>query len=206
MKPRVILCDGDLPENLNWGTCVAIDTEAMGLQVTRDRLCLVQLSGEDGQCAIVRFAAGKGYQAPRLQALLQDQEITKLFHFARFDVKVLRVYLGVWTEPIYCTKVASKLARTYSDRHGLYDLCRELLGVELSKQQQSSDWGRDDLTEKQLQYAAMDVYYLHRLRRQLDQILIREKRGLLAEYCFRVIPVVAALEIAGWEPNEVFSH
>lgn len=206
MKPCVTLCDGDLQEGLEWGKCVAIDTETMGLVVPRDRLCLLQLCGEGGQCAIVRFNPGQHYQAPRLQALLQNHEITKLFHFASFDVKVLRSYLGVWAEPIYCTKIASKLARTYSDRHGLRDLCRELLGVELSKQQQSSDWGRDDLTEKQLQYAVTDVYYLHRLRRLLDHMLAREKRTLLADYCFRTIPVMVALEIAGWEPREVFSH
>lgn len=206
MKPCVAMCEGDLPEGLEWGECVAIDTETMGLVLPRDRLCLLQLCGEDGQCAIIRFNSGQQYQAPRLQALLRNQKITKLFHFARFDVKVLRTYLGVWAEPIYCTKIASKLARTYSDRHGLRDLCRELLGVELSKQQQSSDWGRDDLTQKQLQYAVMDVYYLHRLRRLLEQMLVREKRSLLAEYCFRAVPVMVSLEIAGWEPAEVFSH
>jgi len=196
---------GDLPPGLSFGDCVAIDTETMGLNPHRDRLCLAQLSAGDGVCHLVQFAPGQ-YDAPNLRALLADPGVLKLFHFARFDLAALRFYLGVVTAPVYCTKVASKLVRTFTDRHGLKDLCRDLLGVEISKQQQTSDWGSDELTDEQLKYAASDVLHLHALRARLDAMLAREGRTDLARRCFEFLPTRAELDLAGWEDPDIFAH
>lgn len=196
---------GDLPEGLDLGPVVAIDTETMGLHPHRDRLCLAQLSAGDGDAHLVQFARGQ-YDAPRLKALLTDPQRIKLFHYARFDVAVMRHYLGVVTEPIYCTKIAARLVRTYTDRYGLKDLARDLIGVELSKQQQSSDWGAEQLTDEQLAYAASDVLYLHRLKARLDTLLDREQRRDLAEAAFRFLPYRAALDLAGWADVDIFAH
>lgn len=199
------LHEGDLPESVRLGSTVAIDTETMGLNPNRDRLCLVQLSGGNGDCHIVRLAKGN-YAAPRLKAMIADPAVLKLFHFARFDVAVLKRFLGVTASPIYCTKIASRLVRTFTDRHGLKDLCKELLGVELSKEQQSSDWGAAELTPAQLKYAASDVLHLHALRARLDEMLAREGRRELAEACFRFLPVRAELDLAGWPEEDIFAH
>jgi ribonuclease D len=184
---------------------VAIDTETMGLNPGRDRLCLAQLSAGDGVAHLVQFAPD-AYEAPNLCALLADQRVLKLFHFGRFDIAVLRQYLGVLATPVYCTKIASKLARTFTDRHGLKDLCRDLLGVELSKQQQTSDWGAATLTDEQLRYAASDVEHLHALRRRLDEMLARERRFELAAACFAFLPIRAQLDLAGFAEAEIFEH
>ncbi|MBL8661060.1 MAG: ribonuclease D [Rhodospirillales bacterium] len=201
---------GDLPEGLDLGNVVAVDTEAMGLRAHRDRLCLVQLSAGDGACHLVQFLrdqdGGDDYDAPNLKALLADERVTKLFHFARFDVGLMYRYLGVVCAPIYCTKIASRLARTYTDRHSLKELCRELIGVDMSKEQQSSDWGRAQLTPEQLMYAASDVLYLHRLRARLDEMLARENRGKLAEDCFRFVPARAQLDVEGWPDEDIFAY
>ncbi|MEE8273238.1 MAG: ribonuclease D [Alphaproteobacteria bacterium] len=196
---------GDLADGLDLGEVVAVDCETMGLDPRRDRLCLVQLSAGDGNCHMVQFAKGV-YDAPRLKALLADTAVTKLFHFARFDVAMLRHYLGVVCAPVYCTKIASKLVRTYTDRHGLKDLCRDLLGVELSKQQQSSDWGADVLSPEQLSYAASDVLYLHQLRERLDALVAREGRAEIAAACFAFLPCRAALDLLGWDDPDIFHH
>ncbi len=195
----------DLPDGLELGGVVAVDSETMGLNVWRDRLCLIQLSAGDETCHLVQFAAG-AYAAPNLKRLLGDPSVTKLFHFARFDLAMIQRYLGVDCRPVYCTKVASKLARTFTDRHGLRDLCRELLGVELSKQQQSSDWGAAELSDEQLKYAASDVLYLHRLKAALDEMLAREDRLALAQACFDFLPARAALDVAGWSDVDVLAH
>ncbi|HEY5346810.1 MAG TPA: hypothetical protein VIJ72_01350 [Rhizomicrobium sp.] len=197
--------DGDLPDGLDLGSVVAIDTETMGLDPARDRLCLAQLSAGDGVCHAVQFDKGD-YAAPNLKRLLSDPGTTKLFHFARFDVAMFRRWLGVECAPIYCTKIASKLVRTYTDRHGLKDLVRELLGVEISKEQQSSDWGAQTLSERQLAYAASDVAYLHQLKSVLDAMLAREGRTALAQACFDFLPHRAELDLAGWEDTDIFSH
>ncbi len=200
---------GDLPSGIPFGREVAIDTETMGLAPHRDRLCLVQLSGGDGICHIVQFPAGATtipFPAPNLTALLTDANVTKLFHFARFDLAVMLKYLGAICAPNYCTKIASRLVRTYTDRHGLKDLCKELLGIELSKEQQSSDWGAETLTSDQLDYAARDVAYLHRLRRKLDEMLERENRHELAAACFGFLPHRAQLDVAGWADEDIFAH
>ncbi|MBI1330205.1 MAG: ribonuclease D [Alphaproteobacteria bacterium] len=202
---KIKLYKNDLPDGLDLGPMVAIDTETLGLNPHRDRLCLAQLSSGDGVCHAVQFDAGK-YDAPNLKRLLADPKCLKLFHFARFDVAVFRQYLGVITAPIYCTKIASKLVRTYTDRHGLKDLVRELLGVELSKEQQSSDWGASELTEKQLSYAANDVAHLHRMKVVLDEMLAREGRTELARACFDFLPSRAALDLAGWPDIDIFAH
>src|SRR6516165_10589037 len=188
---------GDLPEGLGLGSVVAIDTEAMGLNPYRDRLCLVQLSAGDGEAHLVQFAPDD-YSAPRLKCLLADSCVTKLFHFARFDLAMLYRYLGVMAAPIYCTKIASRLARTFSDRHGLRDLCKDLLNIDLSKQKQSSDWGTSDLSEEQLRYAASDVLHLHALRSRLDAMLAREGREALARACFEFLPHRVLLDLEGW--------
>jgi len=201
----VTLHEGDLPEGLSFGDCVAVDTETMGLMPGRDRLCLVQLSAGDGNAHIVRFRPG-AYDAPRLKAMLADQGITKLFHFGRFDIAVISRYLGVECRPVYCTKIASRLTRTFTDRHGLKDLCRDVLGVVLNKEQQSSDWGADELSEAQLAYAASDVLYLHELKRALDALLDREGRTGLAAACFEFLPQRAALDLAGWPDTDIFAH
>ncbi|HET7334321.1 MAG TPA: ribonuclease H-like domain-containing protein [Rhizomicrobium sp.] len=202
---KIKLHKGDLPDGLDLGKIVAIDTETLGLNPHRDRLCLAQLSAGDGVCHAVQFAAG-GYDAPNLKRLLADPDVLKLFHYARFDVAVFAKYLGVTTAPIYCTKIASKLVRTYTDRHGLKDLVRELLGVELSKEQQSSDWALEELSEKQLSYAANDVAHLHALKERLDMMLAREGRTGLANACFGFLPARAALDLAGWPDVDIFSH
>lgn len=196
---------GDLPDGISFGNAVAVDTETMGLNPFRDRLCLVQLSAGNGDARIVRFAPGK-YAAPRLKALMADQSVLKIFHFARFDLAAIRRYLGVMPQPVYCTKIASRLCRTFTDRHGLKDLCRDVLNVELSKEQQSSDWGAAELTPAQLKYAASDVLYLHALRAKLDEMLAREGRRDLAEACFRFLPVRAELDLAGWAEQDIFAH
>jgi ribonuclease D len=200
-----ILHDGDLPDGLDLGDVIAIDTETMGLNPVRDRLCLAQLSAGDGTVHLVQFRKG-AFNAPNLSALLTDPARLKLFHFARFDVAVLQAYLGVVTAPVYCTKIASRLVRTFTDRHGLKDLCRDLIGVDLSKQQQSSDWGSDQLTPEQLRYAASDVLYLHALKARLDEMLRREGREALAEACFKFLPARAALDLGGWADLDIFAH
>jgi len=202
----VTLHIGDLPRDLDLGEVVAVDSETMGLNPARDRLCVVQLSGGDGRAHLVQFPAGGGYDAPNLRVLLTDPGRLKLFHYARFDLAVLRRYLGVACAPVYCTKVASKLVRTYTDRHGLKDLCREVLGLELDKTEQSSDWGAAALSEAQLRYAARDVLHLHALRGRLEEMLAREGRGHLAAACFGFLPVRAELDLAGWEGQDVFAH
>lgn len=200
----ITLHKGDLPDGLMLGGTVAIDSETMGLNPRRDRLCLVQLSSGDGNAHLVQLT--NYYEAPNLIKLLADPSTLKLFHYARFDVGMFRHYLGVLTEPVYCTKIASKLTRTYTDRHGLRDLCRELLGVEISKQQQSSDWGAAELSEDQLAYAASDVLHLHRLKMILDGLLDREGRRDIAEACYRFLPMRAELDLLGWEEEEIFRH
>jgi ribonuclease D len=196
---------GYLPENFDLGPVVAIDTEAMGLNPHRDRLCLVQLSRGDGDAHLVQFAPG-GYAAPRLKRLLADRDILKLFHFARFDLAMLYHNLGVMAVPVYCTKIASRLARTFTDRHGLRDLCKDLVNIDLSKQQQSSDWGAETLTEEQLRYAASDVLHLHALRDRLDAILAREGREGLARACFEFLPQRVLLDLGGWSEQDIFAH
>jgi len=202
---KIKLHKGDLPDGLDLGPIVAIDTETLGLNPHRDRLCLAQLSSGDGVCHAVQFAAD-GYAAPNLKRLLGDPKALKLFHFARFDVAMFQRYLGVTCAPVYCTKIASKLVRTYTDRHGLKDLVKELLGVDISKEQQSSDWGAAKLTDKQLSYAAGDVAYLHRLKEVLDEMLAREGRTELAQACFDFLPSRAALDLAGWAEVDIFAH
>lgn len=201
----ITLHKGDLPDGLDLGPVVAIDSETMGLRPERDRLCVVQLSSGDGNAHLVQFAKG-AHDAPNLARLLTDPNILKLFHFARFDVAVMQAYLGVVTAPVYCTKIASKLVRTYTDRHGLKDLCRELLGVDMSKQQQSSDWGADELTEEQMAYAASDVLYLHKLREELDRRLVREGRDKIAAASFAYLPTRAALDLIGYGEEDIFAH
>ncbi|HZK89846.1 MAG TPA: ribonuclease D [Stellaceae bacterium] len=196
---------GDLPEGIRFGDSVAVDTEAMGLNPHRDRLCLVQLSAGDGDAHLVQLEPGL-YAAPRLKALMADPTITKLFHFARFDLGMIYRYLGVMTGPVYCTKIASRLARTFTDRHGLRDLCKDLLGVDLSKQQQSSDWGAATLTDQQLQYAAADVLHLHALRAKLDMMLEREGRADLARAAFDFLPARVLLDLEGWPEQDIFAH
>lgn len=199
---------GDLPAGLDLGPVVAVDTETMGLNPHRDRLCLVQLSSGDGNAHLVKMGLPEDGRlaAPNLAAMLGNPRTLKLFHFARFDVAVLKQYLGVVTQPVYCTKVASKLVRTFTDRHGLKDLCKELLGVELKKEQQSSDWGAAELHQEQLRYAASDVLHLHALKAHLDGMLAREGRTALAEACFRFIPCRAELDLAGWAELDIFAH
>jgi ribonuclease D len=197
---------GDLPDLSHYRVpAVAVDTETMGLALGRDRLCVVQLSPGDGSADVVQLPA-EGVAAPNLTKLLADAAILKIFHFARFDLGVLHQALGVMPGPVYCTKIASRLARTYTDKHGLKDLVRELLGVDLSKQQQSSDWGTADLTEQQVAYAASDVLHLHALRDRLDAMLAREGRDGLAAACFRFLPDRVRLDIAGWGLEDIFAH
>ncbi len=196
----------DLPEGVLARGPVAVDSEAMGLRLGRDRLCMVQIADGRGDEHLVRFAAGSGYAAPNLKAVLADPNRLKLYHFARFDLAAIRAYLGVVAAPVYCTKTASRLIRTYTDRHGLKELVKELLGYDLSKQQQSSDWGAPDLSDAQKEYAASDVRYLHALREQLDQRLTREGRMPLAQACFDFLPHRAMLDLAGWADEDIFAH
>ncbi|GHF15969.1 3'-5' exonuclease [Kordiimonas sediminis] len=197
--------EGDLPPGLSFGSSVAIDSETMGLNPHRDRLCVVQLSSGDGDAHLVRFPKGQ-YDAPNLKALLADPAVLKIFHFARFDVAVLKAYLGVDITSVYCTKIVSKLVRTYTDRHGLKDLCSELIDVQLDKQQQSSDWGADTISDAQQAYAASDVLYLHRLKDKLDIMLDRENRRHLAQKAFDFLPVRAELDLIGFEEMDIFAH
>jgi ribonuclease D len=201
----VKLYRGDLPADFDAGTSIAIDTETLGLKPGRDKLCLVQISTGDGNAHLVQVDRDT-YNAPNLKALMANPKVLKIFHFARFDVAVMKHYLGVDTSPLYCTKIASKLVRTYTDRHGLKDLIKELLGIELNKQQQSSDWGSHVLSEAQKQYAALDVVYLHEVKQRLDQMLEREGRVALATSCFEFIPTRAALDLIGWSEEDVFAH
>ena len=196
---------GDLPADRSYGASVAIDTETLGLNPHRDRLCVVQLSGGDGSADVVQIAKGQT-SAPNLQRLLADASVAKLFHFGRFDIAVMFNAFGTMADNVYCTKIASKLVRTYTDRHGLRDLCRELLGIDLSKQQQSSDWGADTLTEAQVAYAASDVLHLHALRARLDTLLAREGRTELAQACFDFLPTRARLDLGGWPETDIFAH
>jgi len=201
----VTLHKGDLPAGLTFGASVAVDTETMGLNPERDQLCVVQLSAGDGNSHVVQLDRGT-YNAPNLRALMANPDVLKIFHFARFDVAMLQRYLGVVTAPVYCTKIASKLVRTYTDRHGLKDLVKELANIDLSKQQQSSDWGARDLSEAQLAYAASDVLHLHEIKSVLDGMLQREGRMELAKACFAFLPVRAALDLAGWAEEDIFAH
>jgi ribonuclease D len=205
VSATIKLHKNDLPAGLAFTGSVAIDTETMGLNPHRDRLCLVQLSAGDNSAHLVQLD-GKDWSAPRLKAMLADHSILKIFHFGRFDMAMLAHHLGVMPEPVYCTKIASKLARTYTDRHGLKDLCSELLGVDLSKQQQSSDWGAEKLTDQQKHYAASDVLYLHGLKAKLDAMLLREGRVAMAEASFRYLPTRAALDLAGFGDDDIFAH
>jgi ribonuclease D len=199
------LHEGDLPADIFFGAAVAVDTETMGLRLGRDPLCVVQLSAGDGDAHVVRLGR-PGYDCPNLKRLLADPAVLKIFHFGRFDIAMVRLHLGVACAPVYCTKIASKLARTYTDRHGLKDLTRELLGVDLSKAQQSSDWGAANLTQDQVNYAASDVLHLHALKAKLDDMLAREGRAELAKACFDFLPWRAGLDLAGWEDIDVFAH
>ena len=195
----------DLPEGLSFSGAIAVDTETLGLKPSRDRLCLVQLSAGDGEVHIVQLD-GENYDAPNLKAVLGDRSLVKIFHYARFDLAVIAQYLNVHAAPLWCTKIASKLTRTYTDRHGLKDLCRELLSVDLSKAQQSSDWGAPELSDAQLNYAASDVLHLHALKEKLETMLDREGRRPMAEACFEFVLVRAAMDLAGWDDLDIFSH
>ncbi len=199
------LHEGDLPGDVSFGESVAVDSEAMGLRIGRDPLCVVQLSAGDGNAHVVQLNRAT-YDAPNLKRLLTDPKVLKLFHFGRFDIAMFQHYLGVITTPVYCTKIASKLARTYTDRHGLKDVTKELLGVDISKAQQSSDWGQASLTAEQQAYAASDVLNLHAIRAKLDIMLAREGRADLAQACFDFLPARAKLDIAGWEDVDIFAH
>ena len=196
---------GDLPANVTFDGDIAVDTEAMGLNNQRDRLCLVQLSDGKGDEHLVQFLPGQ-YNAPNLCKLLTDPARVKLFHFGRFDIAIMKHYLGVVTAPVYCTKIASRLTRTFTDRHGFKDICRDLLGQEVSKQQQTSDWGAPTLSPEQQEYAASDVRHLHRLREKLDAMLAREGRTALAQACFTFLPARAELDLAGWPEIDIFAH
>jgi ribonuclease D len=197
--------EGDLPDGLDLGSVVAIDSETMGLRLGRDPLCVVQLSAGDGDAHVVRLSR-PDYPVPNLKRLLKDRGVLKLFHFGRFDIAMFALHLGVVTAPVYCTKIASKIARTYTDRHGLKDVTRELLGIDLSKVQQSSDWGAKTLSPDQLAYAASDVLHLHALREKLDLMLEREGRMELAQECFAFLPTRSRLDVAGWEDIDIFAH
>lgn len=199
------LYHNDLPDGLDLGPIVAIDCETMGLNPHRDRLCLIQMSGGDGECHLVQVSKGQT-AAPNLCAMLENPEILKLFHFGRFDIAALYNTFGALTAPVYCTKIASKLVRTFTDRHGLKILLQEMLGVDISKHQQRSDWGADTLTEAQLEYAASDVLYLHQLKASFDTLLAREGRGDLAQSCFDFLPTRAKLDLAGWPETDIFAH
>lgn len=201
----VYLHEGDLPADLDLGPVVAVDSETMGLRFRRDPLCVVQLSAGDGNAHVVRLNR-PDYDCPNLKRVLADPKVLKLFHFGRFDIGMFQLHLGVETRPVYCTKIASKLARTYTDRHGLKDVVRECAGVELSKAQQSSDWGAKELTPAQLEYAASDVLYLHAVKARLDEMLEREGRTELAKACFEFLPNRSALDLAGWDEMDIFAH
>ncbi len=199
------LYKGDLPADADFGSQVAVDTETMGLNPFRDKLCLVQLSSGDGNAVLVQLDRDT-YDAPNLKRLMENPDVLKIFHYARFDIAAMKRWLGVETAPVYCTKIASRLVRTYTDRHGLKDLVREMLGIDMSKQQQSSDWGTPVLSDAQKKYAASDVLYLHELKIRLDQMLKREGRTDLARKCFDFLPTRAALDLAGWGDTDIFAH
>lgn len=201
----ITLHQGDIPADLSFGDSVAVDTEAMGLNPKRDRLCLVQLSSGDGTAHIVQLD-GQDYSAPNLKALMTDKNVTKIFHFARFDVAIMLEYLNIDCTPVYCTKIASRLCRTYTDRHGLKDLTRELLGVHLDKHQQSSNWGAKELSKDQLVYAASDVLYLHKLKAETEKMLDAVGRRELAQQCFNFLSTRAALDMEGWPEFDIFAH
>lgn len=203
--PKIHLYQNDLPDGLEFSGALAVDSEAMGLNPARDRLCVVQMSGGDGVCHLVQIAQGQT-EAPNLKRVMEDENLVKIFHYARFDVMILKRALGIHTNPVFCTKIASKLARTYTDRHGYKDVCRELAGVEISKEQQSSDWGHAELTEDQLMYAATDVLYLHTVRERLMDMLAREGRTELAQQCFDFLHTRTDLDLAGWAENDIFAH
>ncbi len=203
--PTTNLHRGDLPDNFEPGAAIAVDTETMGLNNSRDRLCLVQISKGDGSAELVQIAPGQR-EAPNLVRMLRDTRVEKLFHYARFDMAILQKTFGAMPGPVYCTKIASKLARTYTDRHGLKDLAGELLGLQISKQQQSSDWGASDLSEAQLAYAASDVLHLHAIREKLDAMLQREGRLSLAVECFAFLPTRVRLDLMGWGEDDIFAH
>lgn len=203
--PEIHLYKNDLPDGLVFKDAIAVDSEAMGLNPHRDRLCVVQLSGGDGVCHLVQFDPGAS-NAPNLKRLFEDDSIVKIFHYARFDVLLLKNALGIHVSPIYCTKIASKLVRTYTDRHGYKHVCLELAGVQISKEQQSSDWGADTLSEDQLVYAATDVLYLHEIREKLDQMLAREGRTEMAQACFDFLHTRTDLDMAGWLDQDIFAH
>ena len=203
--PKIHLHKGDLPDGLVFPNIIAVDTETMGLRPSRDRLCLVQISGGDGDAHIVQLPPGQ-YDAPNLKALMADTGTLKLFHFARFDIAIIKAYLGIVCTPIYCTRTASKLVRTYTDRHGLRECLRDLLSVEISKHQQSSDWGADVMSEAQLAYAASDVLHLHALKDKMDAMLTREGRTHLAQACFDFLPTQAELDLGGWGDMDIFAH
>lgn len=200
----ITLHHDDLPASVSFKGSVAIDTETMGLKLNRDRLCLVQLSGGDGKAHLVQLKPGA--KAPRLKALIADASMLKIFHFARFDMAVLKRSLGAMPAPVYCTKIASKIARTYTDRHGLKDLVKDVLGVDVSKEQQSSDWGADKLTKEQLHYAAQDVLHLHELKARLDAMIAREGRGGLLDACFKFLPTRVDLDLLDWDEIDIFAH
>ena len=197
---------GDLPENISFGSSVAVDTETLGLKPNRDRLCLIQLSAGDGTCHLVQFPNADDEKANNLKNLITDTKVTKIFHFARFDVAIIKKNLGIVCAPVYCTKIASRLVRTYTGSHGLKDITRELVGIDLNKEQQSSDWAVESLSTEQIEYAAADVLYLHEIKKKLDIMLIREDRDKLAEACFDFLPTRTDLDLAGWGDEDIFSH
>ena len=197
---------GDLPDDLVFGSSVAVDTETLGLKPHRDRLCLIQVSAGDGICHLVQFPNANYENASNLKTLITDTKVTKIFHYARFDVAIIKKNLGVLCAPVYCTKIASRLVRTYSGNHGLKDVTRELVGIELNKEQQSSDWAVDTLSTDQIEYAAADVLHLHKIKEKLDKMLIREGRTKLAEACFEFLPTRTDLDLAGWGEEDIFSH
>ncbi len=200
------LYQGDIPNNIKFANSIAIDTEAMGLKNSRDRLCVVQISSGDGTTHLVQLGSDFGYSAPNLKLLLRDTSILKIFHYTRFDLAIIKKYLGILPKNIYCTKIASKLARTYTDRHGLRELCRELLNIEISKQQQSSYWGSKTLSKNQIKYASNDVLYLHQIKNELDLILKREKRSHLLVPILKFLPTRVKMDLYGWEEMDIFSH
>ena len=200
------LYQGDLPNNLEFTNSIAVDTETMGLKHQRDRLCLVQLSSGDGNAHLIQLGNDFGYKAENLKALMKNKKIVKIFHYARFDLGVIKKYLGIMPSNVYCTKIASKIARTYSDKHGLRELCKELLGIEISKQQQSSYWGAKNLSKNQLKYAANDVLHLHQIKNELEVILEKEKRSHLINKALNFLPFRVQLDLLGWENIDIFSH
>jgi ribonuclease D len=202
---KVKIHKNDLPNNLNLGKIIAIDTETMGLDYKRDPLCLVQISSGNEEVHLIQINR-KTFKADNLKTILEDNDIKKIFQFARFDLAVLNYYLKADINNVYCTKIASKIGRTYTDKHGLKDLCKELLNIDLSKQMQSSDWGAENLTEQQVNYAASDVLYLHKIKEELDKILIRENRMELAEHCFKFLKHRVTLDLAGWNNQDIFAH